>query len=114
MNDKIIEQLGWNEKGLIAAIVQDIETKQVLMMAWVNRDSLMQTIDKQEAVFWSRSRGVIWHKGETSGNVQHIQEIRVDCDGDTLLFLVNPAGAACHTGEVSCFFRALDEYDGKR
>jgi phosphoribosyl-AMP cyclohydrolase len=102
-------KLKWNEKGLIPAIVQDSHTSQVLMLAWMNADSLQRTLDSGETWFWSRSRQELWHKGGTSGNVQKVVEIRQDCDADTLLVLVNPAGPACHTGSASCFFRALDE-----
>jgi len=101
--------LKWDEQGLIPAVVQNAETKQVLMVAYVNAASLQQTLDTGETVFWSRSRGELWHKGATSGNVQRVREIRVDCDGDTLLILVDPAGPACHTGEISCFYRTLEE-----
>ena len=101
--------LKWDEHGLIPAVVQDAETKQVLMVAYMNAESLAQTIEAGETVFWSRSRGELWHKGATSGNIQKVREIRVDCDEDTLLILVDPVGPACHTGEVSCFFRTLEE-----
>ncbi|MEO0560635.1 MAG: phosphoribosyl-AMP cyclohydrolase [Chloroflexota bacterium] len=101
----LLERVRWNDNGLVPAIVQDSETLQVLMMAWMNEDSLRQTIRIGETVFWSRSRQEIWHKGATSGNTQKLVELRVDCDGDTLLCLVKPAGPACHTGETSCFFR---------
>jgi phosphoribosyl-ATP pyrophosphohydrolase/phosphoribosyl-AMP cyclohydrolase len=97
----------WDERGLVPAIVQDASTRQVLMMAYMNAESLRQTLDIGETVFWSRSRGELWHKGATSGNTQKVRDIYVDCDGDTLLVLVEPAGPACHTGEVSCFFREL-------
>ena len=103
MNDEI----KFDSTGLIPAIVQDSETKDVLMMAWMNAESLRLTLEKGEAVFWSRSRQEIWHKGATSGNVQRVVEIRVDCDADTLLVLVEPAGPACHTGERSCFYRTF-------
>lgn len=99
--------LKFNENGLIPAIVQDVATKDVLMMAWMNADALRLTQERGEAVFWSRSRQEIWHKGATSGNVQRVREIRYDCDADTLLLMVEPAGPACHTGEWSCFFRVL-------
>lgn len=97
----------YDAQGLIPAIVQDVTTKQVLMMAWMNRESLQRTIDLGETVFWSRSRQEYWHKGATSGNIQRVVEIAVDCDGDTLLIQVEPAGPACHTGATSCFFRVL-------
>jgi phosphoribosyl-ATP pyrophosphohydrolase/phosphoribosyl-AMP cyclohydrolase len=102
------DNLRWDENGLIPAIVQDGDTKQVLMMAYMNAESLARTVETGETVFWSRSRQSLWHKGETSGNVQRVREIYYDCDGDTLLITVTPAGPACHTGEVSCFFRVLE------
>lgn len=108
MSDRL-NLLKWDEDGLIPAIIQDTRTHQVLMMAYMNRESLAQTIATGETVFWSRSRGELWHKGATSGNIQRVQEIRIDCDADTLLITVDPAGPACHTGAESCFFRALDE-----
>ncbi len=98
----------WNEQGLIPAIVQDAETGQVLMLAWMNAEALRLTRETGQAHFWSRSRRELWHKGATSGNIQHVVEIRVDCDADTLLLKVRPAGPACHTGEISCFFRKLE------
>lgn len=101
--------LKWNDNGLIPAVVQDAETRQVLMVAYMNETSLQRTLESGETVFWSRSRSELWHKGETSGNVQHVREIRVDCDGDTLLILVDPAGPACHTGAISCFYRTLED-----
>lgn len=101
--------LTFNQDGLIPAIIQDNTTKEVLMMAWMNEESLNLTKKKGETVFWSRSRQEIWHKGATSGNVQHVRDIRYDCDADTLLILVDPAGPACHTGEISCFYRSLTQ-----
>jgi phosphoribosyl-AMP cyclohydrolase len=109
MNPEILEKLRWDERGLIPAIVQDAEDGRVLMFAWMNRDALRQTEQLGEAVFWSRSRQEIWHKGATSGNTMKIVEIRVDCDEDVLLLRVHPAGPACHTGAETCFFRAIDE-----
>jgi phosphoribosyl-AMP cyclohydrolase len=105
----ILDKLRWDERGLIPAIVQHAQTGQVLMFAWMNRESLTLTDQTGEAVFWSRSRQELWHKGATSGNTMKIAEIRVDCDEDVLLLRVHPAGPACHTGAVSCFFRTLDE-----
>jgi phosphoribosyl-ATP pyrophosphohydrolase/phosphoribosyl-AMP cyclohydrolase len=102
------EQLKWDERGLIPAVVQDANTKQILMVAYMNAESLRQTVTTGETVFWSRSRGELWHKGATSGNIQRVRDIFIDCDGDTLLVLVEPAGPACHTGEVSCFYRQLE------
>ncbi len=101
-------ELKFDEKGLIPAIVQDARTKDVLMVAWMNADSLQKTRDSGETWFWSRSRGELWHKGETSGNIQKLVEIRYDCDADTLLVLVEPTGPACHTGAQTCFFRTLN------
>ena len=102
-----IPNLKWDKRGLIPAIVQDAETGEVLMLAYMNAESLGLTLETGETWFWSRSRGELWHKGATSGNTQRVVEIRYDCDGDTLLVRVTPAGPACHTGEVSCFYRAL-------
>jgi phosphoribosyl-AMP cyclohydrolase len=101
------KEIKFDANGLVPAIVQDAETKEVLMMAWMNAESLRLTIETGETVFWSRSRGELWHKGATSGNIQRVVEVRVDCDADTLLVLVNPAGPACHTGERTCFYREL-------
>lgn len=104
----------YNEQGLMPAIVQDYQTKDVLMVAYVNEESLNLSLEKGETVFYSRSRQEIWHKGETSGNTQEIKEIYYDCDQDTILFMVDPAGPACHTGENSCFYRKLaEETDAK-
>jgi phosphoribosyl-ATP pyrophosphohydrolase/phosphoribosyl-AMP cyclohydrolase len=102
-----IPALKWDERGLMPAVVQDAETSQVLMLAYMNAESLRLTLESGETWFWSRSRGELWHKGATSGNTQQVVEIRYDCDGDTLLLRVVPAGPACHTGQMSCFFRTL-------
>jgi phosphoribosyl-AMP cyclohydrolase len=107
MKEELINEIKYDANGLVAAIVQDVVTKEVLMMAWMNFESLRLTMETGEAVFWSRSRQEIWHKGATSGNVQQVVEVRVDCDADTLLVLVEPAGPACHTGERTCFYRSL-------
>ena len=96
------------QNGLIPAIVQDVHTKDVLMLAYMNAESLQKTIESSETWFWSRSREELWHKGETSGNIQKVVEICYDCDVDTLLVLVEPAGPACHTGARTCFFRSLN------
>ena len=104
----MFEQVKWDERGLVPAIVQDANTHQVLMMAYMSSESLQMTVETGETVFWSRSRNELWHKGATSGNVQRVREIHVDCDGDTLLIQVDPTGPACHTGAVSCFFGALN------
>jgi len=105
MKDELLSEIKYDANGLVPAIVQDVFTKDVLMMAWMNAESLQLTMETSEAVFWSRSRQEIWHKGATSGNVQKVVEVRVDCDADTLLVLVEPAGPACHTGERTCFYR---------
>jgi phosphoribosyl-AMP cyclohydrolase len=105
--------LEWDSDGLIPAIVQDFQTREVLMLAWMNSESLQKTRDTGETWFWSRSRQELWHKGTTSGNTQKVVEIRYDCDGDTLLVLVNLAGPACHTGAQSCFYRSLDNGSGR-
>lgn len=102
-----MENLRFDVNGLIPAIVQDAKTKDVLMMAWMNAESLQKTHESGETWFWSRSRAELWHKGGTSGNIQKVVEIRYDCDGDTLLVLVEPAGPACHTGQQTCFYRSL-------
>jgi len=100
--------LRFDERGLIPAIVQDARTGQVLMLAYMNETALAETLRTRETHFWSRSRQTLWHKGATSGNTQRVVDLRVDCDGDTLLVLVEPQGPACHTGATSCFFRAWD------
>ena len=102
-----IPELTYNADGLIPCIVQDADTLEVLMMAWMSEESLALTLERGETVFWSRSRRERWHKGATSGNVQKLVELRYDCDADTLLALVHPAGPACHTGERTCFYRAF-------
>ena len=98
----------FDERGLLPAIVQDAASGEVLMLAWMNVEAVRLTRTTGEAHFWSRSRGAVWHKGATSGNVQRVREIRLDCDGDTVLLKVEPAGPACHTGERSCFFTLLE------
>ena len=101
------DEINWDANGLVPAVVQDEKTKQVLMLAYMNAESLAKTMETGNAIFWSRRRKSLWMKGETSGNVQRVREIKYDCDGDTILLLVDPAGPACHTGEVSCFYRSL-------
>ena len=98
----------YNAQGLVPAIVQDRKSQQVLMMAWMNEEALKLTFETQLAHFRSRSRQTLWKKGETSGNLLNVHEIRVDCDADTLLLSVDPAGPACHTGNVSCFYCELE------
>ncbi len=100
-------ELQFDERGLIPTIVQDATTGQVLMLAFMNAESLRLTRTTGETHFWSRSRRALWHKGATSGNVQRVREIRYDCDGDALLIRVDPVGPACHTGAMSCFYRTL-------
>ena len=97
----------FDEKGLVPVVVQDAVTAEVLMTAWANAEALAETARREEMGFWSRSRGELWHKGETSGSRMCLRELRVDCDGDTLLAIVEPLGPACHTGERSCFYRSL-------
>lgn len=106
-----IENIQFDEKGLVPAIIQDAATKQVLMMAYMNRESLAKTIESGLTCFYSRSRQCLWTKGETSGNIQKVKEIRYDCDGDTLLIQVEQVGAACHEGTYSCFSRKLGEQE---
>ena len=107
MNEELLNEIKFDVNGLVPAIVQDAETKDVLMLAYMNQDSIQLTLEKGETVFWSRSRKEIWHKGATSGNAQKVVDIKVDCDADTLLVLVNPAGPACHTGNQTCFYRSI-------
>ena len=107
---QLFARIKWDEQGLIPAIVQDAQSLHVLMMAYMSRESIERSLDTGETVFWSRSRKALWHKGETSGNTQRIVDFWVDCDGDTLLITVEAAGPACHTGEVSCFYRTLHEF----
>lgn len=102
-----ISQLKFDERGLIPVIIQDGDTNEVLMLAYMNAESLKITIEEKRTCFYSRSRKVLWRKGETSGNIQKIKEIYYDCDKDTLLIKVCQTGPACHTGEKSCFFREL-------
>jgi phosphoribosyl-AMP cyclohydrolase / phosphoribosyl-ATP pyrophosphohydrolase len=102
-------QIRWDARGLVPAIVQDAHTGQVLMLAYMNEESLQRTLEMGETWFWSRSRGELWHKGATSGNTQRVVEVRYDCDADTLLVRVEPCGPACHTGQQSCFYRRLPD-----
>ena len=104
-----LPNLKFDDHGLIPAIVQDANTKVVLMMAYMNAESLQLTLERGETYFWSRSRSELWHKGETSGNIQRVVQIFVDCDADTLLIQVQPFGPACHTGKRTCFYRHLKE-----
>jgi len=103
-----ISEVKFDERGLVPAIVQDADTGEVLMLAYMNAESLRLTFETGETWFWSRSRRELWHKGATSGNVQRVVDVRLDCDGDAILVRVRPAGPACHTGARSCFFRRLE------
>lgn len=103
-----IEKLKFDEHGLIPAIIQDIKTSEVLMAAYMNKESIRMTLDSGKATFWSRSRNKLWTKGETSGNFLYIKELYYDCDMDTLLFKVTPKGPACHTGNMTCFYTKID------
>jgi phosphoribosyl-AMP cyclohydrolase len=107
--DAWLDAVAWNDQGLVPVIAQEVGSKDVLMMAWMNRDALLATLRLGEAVYWTRSRQKLWHKGEESGHTQKVKEIRLDCDGDTILLLVEQKdGIACHTGEHSCFFLQWD------
>ena len=106
----MIDAVTFNEAGLVPAIAQDARSKQVLMVAWMNREALQETVDTGRAVYFSRSRSRLWRKGEESGHVQHVKEIRLDCDADVILLQVEQIGGiACHTGRAHCFYRKLDE-----
>ncbi|HUL97302.1 MAG TPA: phosphoribosyl-AMP cyclohydrolase [Usitatibacter sp.] len=110
-----IEAVAWNADGLVPAVAQDASSGEVLMLAWMNRDSLERTVASGEAHYWSRSRKALWRKGETSGHVQRVVEVRLDCDADTVLLRVESvAGVACHTGRRRCFFRRLETSQGAR
>jgi len=103
-----LDQVKWNSEGLLPVIAQEVDSGEVLMMAWMNREALELTREKGRAVYWSRSRQQLWYKGETSGHVQESEEIRIDCDADVVLLQVRQvAGIACHTGRRRCFFRVL-------
>lgn len=107
---RLMADIKWNEQGLIPAIAQDWQTGEVLMLAWMNAESLRLTIEEQRAIYWSRSRGALWRKGEESGNVQRLKELRLDCDGDTVLIKVEQLGGiACHTGRRHCFYQLLQD-----
>ena len=107
MKEELLDEIKYDANGLVPTIVQDADTNEVLMLAYMNKESLALTLEKGETIFWSRSRSELWHKGGTSGNIQKVIEIKVDCDADTLLIRVYPAGPACHTGERSCFYRSM-------
>ena len=110
MSEAWLNKVNWAEDGLVSAIAQDAVTGRVLMMAWMDRDALKRTVELGEAVYWSRSRKKLWHKGEESGHLQKVKEIRLDCDGDVLLLQAEQLGGiACHTGRASCFFSKLEK-----
>jgi len=110
VNADLLEQIDFDKgNGLVPVVVQDANTKAVLMVAYVNQEALEKTLKTGYAHYYSRSRGKLWKKGETSGNVQKVKEVFLDCDGDTLLYVVDQRGVACHTGEYTCFFRKLAE-----
>ncbi|WP_313087844.1 phosphoribosyl-AMP cyclohydrolase [Pseudomonas sp.] len=105
-----LEQINWNEDGLVPAIAQDHRTGRILMMAWMNREALALSVAENRAIYWSRSRGKLWRKGEESGHVQQLHELRLDCDADVIVLMVEQIGGiACHTGRQSCFYRVLEQ-----
>lgn len=109
MNDQWLNEVAWDEQGLVPAIAQEAVTGKLLMLAWMNREALAETVRSGRAVYWSRSRDRLWRKGEESGHVQKVTEIRLDCDGDVVMLEVQQVGGiACHTGRSRCFFRRLD------
>ncbi len=111
VNKKWLNEVAWDENGLVPVIVQEVGTNDVLMFAWMNRDALDRTVREGEAVYWSRSRRKLWHKGEESGHIQKVLEIRMDCDNDVLLLQVEQLGGiACHTGRHSCFFHKHEDH----
>ncbi len=105
--DEVVERLQFNDQGLIPAIAQQHDTGEILMMAWMNRDALLETLSKQRVCYWSRSRGQLWRKGESSGHTQQLIEMRLDCDGDAILCLVDQKGPACHTNRRNCFYLSV-------
>ncbi|HZV61265.1 MAG TPA: phosphoribosyl-AMP cyclohydrolase [Methylophilaceae bacterium] len=110
MNNAWLDKVSWNADGLVPVIVQESKTGDILMFAWMDREALAQTAATGSAVYWSRSRNKLWHKGEESGHVQKVKEIRMDCDADVILISVEQVGGiACHTGRHSCFFQKLDK-----
>ncbi len=109
LNAVLFDAIRFNANGLVAAIAQDVRTNEVVMMAWMNAQALSLTLETRQAVFWSRSRGALWKKGEVSGNVLNVHEVCLDCDGDALLLKVELSdGVACHTGRYSCFYQKFD------
>lgn len=106
----LLDAVSFNNEGLVPAIVQDAKTDAVLMMAYMNAETLQQTLETGRMTYWSRSRQAVWVKGATSGHTQQVEEVRLDCDGDALLFRVHQKGGACHTGYRSCFYRTADDH----
>jgi len=106
VTDAVLEAIAFDRDGLVAAVAQQHDTGEVLMVAWMNREAVAETLATGRVCYWSRSRGKLWRKGESSGQAQRLVELRLDCDGDTLLLLVDQTGVACHTGRRSCFYRA--------
>ena len=106
---EVLAAIRWNEAGLIPAIAQDAISGEVLMLAWMNAEALTETLETGRVCYWSRSRGALWRKGEESGHEQHLEDLRLDCDADTLLLQVRQAGPACHTGRRSCFYTRVTE-----
>jgi phosphoribosyl-AMP cyclohydrolase (EC 3.5.4.19) len=104
----ILESIKWNDRGLVPAIAQDADTGDVLMMAWMNREALIKTLETRDVTYYSRSRQCLWTKGETSGNRQRLIRLFLDCDGDTILLKVKQTGPACHTGNRTCFFNEIN------
>jgi phosphoribosyl-AMP cyclohydrolase len=105
----LAQDIKWNEQGLVPVITQDWQSGEVLMLAWMNREALQHTLAEGRVIYWSRSRGKLWRKGEESGHIQHLKELRIDCDADTVLVKVEQVGGiACHTGRRSCFFQRLE------
>ena len=111
---EFLASVKFDVQGLVTAVVQDADSLEILMVAWMNREALERTVELGQAVFWSRSRQEIWHKGATSGNFIDVEGILVDCDGDTLILMANPHGPACHTGARTCFFRRLEDSERER
>jgi phosphoribosyl-AMP cyclohydrolase len=107
--DKVLDALAFDDAGLIPAVAQACDTSEVLMLAWMNREAVAETLRTGRVTYWSRSRRRLWRKGETSGHTQKLADFRIDCDGDTLLLLVEQKGVACHTGRRSCFYRTARE-----
>jgi len=107
LSDNLMKEIKFNDQGLIPAVAQHFRTGEILMLAYMNRESLDKTIETGNATYWSRSRQKLWKKGETSGHIQNVKQILIDCDGDSIVLLIDQIGPACHTGEAGCFYRVL-------